>query len=86
MALTDAHAPDGASFTMGTQDVRIQAVFAEDVPIRFTDVVPGSYYEEAVNWAVRNGITNGTTATTFEPEATCTRAQIVTFLWRALAR
>ncbi|MCI5993792.1 MAG: S-layer homology domain-containing protein, partial [Clostridiales bacterium] len=49
----------------------------------FTDVPKGSYYEEAVNWAVAQGITTGTTATTFSPNATCTRAQIVTFLWRS---
>ena len=48
----------------------------------FTDVVPGSYYERAVAWAVQNGITKGTTPTTFSPNATCTRGQIVTFLWR----
>jgi len=49
----------------------------------FTDVVAGSYYEKAVLWAVAEGITNGTSATTFSPDATCTRAQIVTFLYRA---
>lgn len=49
----------------------------------FVDVATGSYYEEAVDWAVENGITKGTTATTFRPNATCTRAQAVTFLWRA---
>ena len=51
----------------------------------FVDVPSGSYYEEAVNWAVENGITKGTTATTFSPNDNCTRAQIVTFIWRALA-
>lgn len=49
----------------------------------FTDVVAGSYYETAVQWAVENGITSGTSATTFSPNATCTRAQTVTFLWRS---
>ena len=49
----------------------------------FVDVPSGSYYEEAVNWAVENGITKGTTATTFSPEQNCSRAQIVTFLWRS---
>ena len=48
----------------------------------FTDVVEGSYYYDAVLWAVENGITAGTSATTFEPNATVTRAQNVTFLWR----
>ena len=49
----------------------------------FTDVPAGSYYETAVLWAVENGITKGTSDTMFSPDATCTRAQIVTFLWRA---
>lgn len=48
----------------------------------FTDVPVGSYYYDAVLWAVENGITKGTTSTTFSPNADCTRAQIVTFLWR----
>ena len=49
----------------------------------FTDVKAGSYYEQAVLWAVENGITVGTSSTTFSPDATCTRAQAVTFLYRA---
>lgn len=49
----------------------------------FTDVVANAYYAEPVFWAVENGITSGTTATTFSPNATCTTAQILTFLWRA---
>ena len=48
-----------------------------------TDVVPGSYYAKAVAWAVENGITTGTATSTFSPDATCTRAQAVTFLARA---
>ena len=48
-----------------------------------TDVVPGSYYAKAVAWAVENGITTGTAEGTFSPDATCTRAQAVTFLARA---
>ena len=50
----------------------------------FTDVAAGSYYETAVLWAVENGITKGTSDTTFTPNATCSRGQIVSFLWRAL--
>lgn len=50
----------------------------------FTDVEKGSWYEDAVAWAVEKGITTGTSETTFSPEAPCTRAQVVTFLWRAL--
>ena len=49
----------------------------------FTDVAEGSFCYDAVLWAVENGITLGTTDTTFSPNATCTRAQIVTFLWRS---
>ena len=48
----------------------------------FTDVPVGSYYYDAVLWAVENGITKGTSDMTFSPDATCSRAQIVTFLWR----
>ena len=51
----------------------------------FTDVPAGSQYSKAVAWAVKEGITNGTTATTFAPNNTCTRGQIVTFLYRDLA-
>ena len=49
----------------------------------FTDVPVGSYYYDAVLWAVENGITKGTSDTTFSPDDTCTRAQIVAFLWRS---
>lgn len=49
----------------------------------FKDVKAGSYYEKAVLWAVENKITNGTSTTTFSPDKNCTRAQIVTFLWRS---
>ena len=49
----------------------------------FTDVPAGSYYYDAVLWAVENGITKGTSNTTFSPNMTCSRAQIVTFLWRS---
>lgn len=49
----------------------------------FVDVATGSYYEDAVDWAVENGITKGTDNTHFSPDGICTRAQAVTFLWRA---
>ena len=49
----------------------------------FTDAPVGSYYYNAVLWAIENGITEGTSDTMFSPDATCSRAQIVTFLWRA---
>ena len=51
----------------------------------FKDVPTGAYYEAAVLWASESGVTAGTSATTFSPEATCTRAQVVTFLYRDVA-
>ena len=52
----------------------------------FTDVAANAYYASAVAWAVENGVTNGTSTSTFSPNADCTRAQIVTFLYRAMAK
>ena len=49
----------------------------------FTDVASDAFYADAINWAVANNVTNGTSATTFSPNADCTRAEIVTFLYRA---
>ena len=49
----------------------------------FTDVKSDAFYADAVNWAVANNVTNGTSNTTFSPNADCTRAEIVTFLYRA---
>lgn len=54
-----------------------------NAPLCFSDVAAGAYYAEAVYWALDREITNGTTAETFSPEQKCTRAQILTFLWRA---
>ncbi len=50
---------------------------------KFVDVPKGGYFEDAVDWAVENGITTGTDASHFSPDDVCTRAQAVTFLWRA---
>ena len=63
---------------------RSQKSVAPDGVNSFTDVAADAYYANAVQWAVENGITGGTTATTFSPNASCTRAQIVTFLYRCL--
>ena len=52
----------------------------------FTDVANTAYYADAVLWAVKEGVTNGTSATTFSPNANCTRAQIVTFMWRDMVK
>ncbi|MDY3712078.1 MAG: S-layer homology domain-containing protein [Agathobaculum sp.] len=74
------------TFIMPSSEVSIKAIFAEagTVPVNpFTDVNMGAYYYDAVLWAVENGITSGTSATAFSPDASCTRAQAVTFLWRA---
>ena len=74
------------TFTMPAGKVTVDSKFkAEQTTGKnpFTDVPAGSYYETAVIWAVDKGITGGTSATTFSPDATCTRAQAVTFLWRA---
>ena len=51
--------------------------------VNFTDVKPDAFYADAINWAVANNVTNGTSNTTFSPNADCTRAEIVTFLYRA---
>ena len=54
-----------------------------DADFAFTDVQPDDYYADAVSWAVQRGITLGTSETTFSPHNSCTRAQVVTFLWRS---
>ena len=58
-------------------------VCTRDDKAEFGDVLTDSYYANAVAWAVENGITKGTSETMFSPDATCSRAQIVTFLWRS---
>ncbi len=70
------------TFTMPASSVTIKATFTEE-ELAFTDVPADAYYAEAVKWAVAEGITSGTTATTFAPNSGCTRGQVVTFLWRA---
>ena len=52
--------------------------------VKFTDVPDGSWYYDAVYWAVDEGVTNGTSETTFSPDNVCSRAEAVTFIWRAL--
>ena len=74
------------TFTMPASKVTVEAAFKASAPTGknpFVDVPAGSYYEDAVIWAVDKGITTGTSATTFNPNGICTRAQAVTFLWRA---
>ena len=67
------------SFTMPGSRVEVQAAFAG---ITFSDVPGGAYYAEAVHWAVEKGVTNGTGDGTFQPNGSCTRAQLAAFLWR----
>ena len=72
------------TFTMPAGKVSVDASFAKhEVTINFLDVKQSDYYYDAVKWAVEKGITEGTSADTFSPGASCTRAQMVTFLWRA---
>ena len=74
------------TFTMPDSKVTVEAMFKAEQSTGknpFIDVPAGSYYEDAVIWAVDKGITTGTSAVTFDPNGSCTRAQIVTFLWRA---
>ena len=71
------------TFTMSAGKVSVDAAFAKhEVTINFLDVKLSDYYYDAVKWAVEKGITEGTSADTFSPGASCTRAQMVTFLWR----
>ena len=72
------------TFTMPASKVTVKAAFAEiEAENPFTDVPKGAYYLDAVLWAAENGITGGTDASHFSPDSVCTRAQAVTFLWRA---
>ncbi len=72
------------TFTMPARRVEIKASFVETVEVSpFADVAIDAYCYEAVKWAVKNGITGGVGDSLFAPSQPCTRAQIVTFLWRA---
>ena len=67
-----------------TANTTVYAKWAEKGTMPFTDVPADSYYYDAVLWALDKGITSGSTATVFNPNGICTRAQTVTFLWRAM--
>lgn len=74
------------SVTM-TKDITVYAKWTEKsqtAKLPFTDVPETAYYRDAVAWAVEKGVTSGVTATTFAPDRVCTRAETVTFLWRAM--
>ena len=72
------------TFTMPSGKVEVAAEFVKEVEVSpFADVEMDAYYYDAVKWAVEKGVTNGVSETLFGPDQACTRAQIVTFLWRA---
>lgn len=71
------------TFTMPRSRVTVSATFVAEEPLVFSDVPANAYYADAVYWAVENGVTVGTSATTFGPARALTRAESVTFLWRA---
>ena len=73
------------TFTMPGSKVEVKATFMEDNSVFnfFYDVPNDAFFYEAVKWAVKSGVTNGLSDTMFGPYESCTRAQIVTFLWRA---
>ena len=80
-------AVESYTFKSVTKNHTIEAIFMKvddnkPMPDTFMDVPKGSYYEKAVDWAVKNGITAGTGDNYFMPDGICTRAQAVTFLWR----
>ena len=73
------------TFTMPASKVEVKATFMEDNSVLnfFYDVPNDAYYYEAIKWAAENGVTGGVGNSLFAPNQPCTRAQIVTFLWRA---
>ena len=84
LTLTDADGVETTvtdlTFPMPAGVNRVQAIFA---PKEFEDVAADAWYHDAVQWAVIRGVTEGTSDTTFSPNAVCTRAEVVTFLWRS---
>ena len=77
---TDSSSVPGA---MSKSEAR---TYLNSITGQFFDVPTGQYYTDAVNWAVKQGITSGTSDVMFSPDAPCTRAQAVTFLWRAAGK
>lgn len=71
------------SFTMPASKVTVRATYRKLQSTSFKDVLPGAYYYDAVQWAVDSSITTGVGNDLFDPNGICTRAQIITFLWRA---
>jgi uncharacterized repeat protein (TIGR02543 family) len=79
---SDAALTDAVTSVTLTKNTTVYAKWVEKSANPFTDVSDSSYYHDAVLWAVENNVTNGTSDTAFSPDMTCTRAQMVTFLWR----
>lgn len=77
----DGERISGTSFTMPEHDVTVRVYFTNG-GFPFTDVAPGAWYYDAVSYVYANGLMDGTSATTFEPNANMTRAMLVTILWR----
>lgn len=81
---------DEYTFIMPDSKVSVKAIFVEageenlPVALPFTDINMGDYFYDAVSWAVENGITTGTSVDTFSPHISCTRGQMMTFLWRSV--
>ncbi|MPM11418.1 hypothetical protein SDC9_57762 [bioreactor metagenome] len=67
-----------------TKNTTVYAKWTEQITNPFADVSDSAYYHDAVLWAVEKNVTSGTSSTTFSPDMICTRAQLVTFLWRAM--
>ncbi len=78
----DMYSKNPVVFTIG--EVTAASGGLSDNAASFADVPTDAYYADAVKWAVQNNVTTGTSATAFSPDDTCTRAQILTFMWRAL--
>lgn len=76
----DGERISGTSFKMPAHDVTVRVYFTNGFP--FTDVAPGAWYYDAVSYVYANGLMDGTSATTFAPDANMTRAMLVTILWR----
>ena len=77
----DGERIDGTTFKMPEHDVTVRVYFTNG-GFPFTDVAPGAWYYDAVSYVYANGLMDGTSATTFEPNGTMTRAMLVTILWR----
>ncbi len=75
---------NGNAYSLALTGRTVALTVGEEKPLAFDDVKPTDWFAESVAWALKIGITVGTSETTFSPNATCTRAQIITFLWRAL--